>query len=65
MASKYHSVRVKKRPGKTRSAKVRAKTFSSEASAKTWATSQGITKYTLENLKSADAETPKFRVVAE
>ena len=65
MASKYHSVRVKKRPGKTRSAKVRSKTFSSEKSAKNWAETQGIAKYTLENLRSADAETPKFRVIAE
>ncbi|MCB9362200.1 hypothetical protein H6504_02080 [Candidatus Woesearchaeota archaeon] len=43
--------------------KIRAKTFSSEEAAKTWAKEQGIEKYTLENLKSSEATTKKIRVV--
>lgn len=63
MGSIYHTVRVKKRPGKTRSAKVRPKTFKSEEAAKKWAKEQGITTFTLENLRAESATEPKIRVV--
>ena len=49
--------------GKNR--KKRAKTFSSEESAKKWAEAQGIKKYSLVNSKSPESSTKKFRVVVE
>lgn len=61
------AVRVKRKFSRQRgrSRSPRAKTFSSEESAKAWAKEQGFEKYSLENLKSDDAKVPKFRVVVE
>ncbi len=48
-----------------RSRAFRAKTFSSEESANTWAKKQGFTKYSLENIKSDASSKKKLRVVVE
>lgn len=63
MGSRYFTVRLKKRPGKVRSSKSRGKTFDSEEKAKAWAKSNGIEKYSLENLKSPDSTKKKIRIV--
>jgi hypothetical protein len=65
MGSRYHTVRTKKRPGKTRSEKVRPKTFKTEEAAKQYAQENGISKYVLENMKSPEASEKKIRIVEE
>lgn len=64
MGSRYHTIRLKKRTGKTRSSKSRPKTFKTEESAKVWASANNITDYTLENLKSPESSEKKIRVIA-
>ena len=65
MGSRYHTIRLKKRTGKTRSMKVGAKTFKTEDAAKVWASAQGIKNYSLLNLKSPESSEKKIRVVSE
>jgi len=62
---KVHT-RFKRMQTKTRGRgerKVRPKTFSTEAAAKKYAEAAGISKYTLENLKSSSAKVKKIRIV--
>ena len=65
MGSRYHTVRVKKRPGKVRSSKRGARTFVSEEKAKEWAKQNNIENYVLENLKSPESSTKKIRIVEQ
>ncbi|MFW6231015.1 MAG: hypothetical protein ACOC32_03240 [Nanoarchaeota archaeon] len=65
MGSRYHTVRLKKREGRTRGEANRPKTFKTEDAAKAWAEGQGIKKYKLENMKSPEASVKKIRVVVE
>jgi len=48
-----------------RGRKVRPKTFKTEESAKKYAEEQGIKAYKLENLKSTESQTKKFRIAPE
>lgn len=43
----------------------RPKTFKTEETANEWAKANGITKYTLENLKAPESKSNKIKVVAE
>jgi len=43
----------------------RAKTFSSEESAKQWAKEQGFENFSVENMKNDIAKKSKFRVIVE
>ncbi len=63
MGSRYHTVRLKKRPGKVRGSSTRPRTFDTEDKAKAWADKNGIKEYKLENLKSPESSTKKIRVV--
>ena len=65
MGSRYHTIRVKKRPGKVRGNSSRPKTFDSEDKAKAWAESNGIKDYELQNLKSDDSNRKKIRVITK
>jgi hypothetical protein len=62
------ALRVSRRFSKLRGRGGRAtrpKTFSSEDKAKAWAEANGIKKYSLKNLKSAESSTKKIRVEVE
>lgn len=48
---------------KSRERSSRPKTFKSEESAKIYADKEGIKKYQLENLKSAESKTKKLRMI--
>ncbi len=63
MGSRYFTIRLKKRTGKTRTTKSRPKTFKTEESAKAWASENGISKYTLVNMKSPESSEKKIKVV--
>ena len=65
MGSRYHTVREKKRTGRIRSSASRPKTFKNEDAAKNWAKENGISKFTLLNLKSEEATEKKIRVIPE
>lgn len=43
----------------------RAKTFTTEEKAQTWAKEQGYTDFKIENLKSSEAKVGKYRVLVE
>jgi len=64
MGSIYFSKRVPQRTA-VRTTRTRPKTFKNEESAKRWAESQGIKKYSLENIKSSESQTKKFKVIVE
>jgi hypothetical protein len=60
------SIRAYRRPYvKPRNRLTRAKTFSSEESAKAYAEKEGIKKFTLENLKNPESKVMKLRIVSE
>ena len=61
------AVRVKRKFSRQRGRNraPRAKTFSTEEAAKTWAKEQGFEKFYVENMKSDEATKAKFRVVVE
>ena len=65
MSSRYHTVRLKKRPGKVRSSKVGYRTFASEEKAKEWAKDNNMTKFRLENLRSTESSKKKIKIVEE
>ena len=67
MATKVHT-KVKRRLAhipKSRVRSKRPKTFKSEELAKVYAEKQGIKKYSLENLKSAESSEKKLRIIVE
>lgn len=63
MSNRYHTLRAKKLQGKPRRITKRPKTFKSEESAKKYAETNGIKKYTLENLKTEGAKEKKLRII--
>ena len=63
MGSIYYSKRIPTRT-KVRVKRTRAKTFTTEVSAKTWAEKQGVKDYKLVNIKSPEGNTKKIRVVS-
>jgi hypothetical protein len=66
MATKIH-LRKKRYMAdkKGRCRKPRPKSFKTEAAAKAWAEKQGIKKFTLKNLKNAEAKTKKIIVISQ
>lgn len=61
------AVRVKRKFSRQRGRNraPRAKTFSTEEAAKSWAKEQGFENFSVQNMKNDDAKKAKFRVVVE
>ncbi len=64
MVKKIHTRRQRYMPIRSgRNRKARPKSFTSEAQAQAWATKNGVTNFTLKNLKNTESQAKKLVIV--